>query len=184
MARSTPSVSTPVAQQPRNFFRRHDQAIFAVNGKDAANHRRVQAEHRQIDAICLTHAGYRGRVGMDGHQLGVALFIDEAHPPGANVEGIADPAIQTGSAGRIAAPIVHAAQFLLEIIRGNARTGIELERCSKDVRRHRPMATLKLFGHHAIQMHDPGAGNRRDNGQDHKDHDQNFAPEATAGSGH
>ena len=121
---------------------------------------------------------------MDGHQLGVALLIDEAHPPGANVEGIADPAIQTGTAGRIAASIVHATQFLLEIVRGNARTGIEFERCSIDARRHRPMATLKLFGHHAIQVHDPATHSHHDNGEEHKDRDKNFAPEATAGSGH
>jgi hypothetical protein len=121
---------------------------------------------------------------MDGHELSIALFIDEAHLPGANVEGIPNPAIQTGTAGRIAGPIVHAAQFLLEIVRGNARTGIELERCSIDVRRHRPMATLKLFGHHSIQMHDPGTRNYRGSGEDHKNHDKNFAPEATAGSGH
>jgi hypothetical protein len=46
------------------------------------------------------------------------------------------------------------------------------------------MATLKLFGHHAIQVHDPATHSHHDNGEEHKDRDKNFAPEATAGSGH
>ena len=49
------------AQERRNVGRGHDQAVLAVNRKDAADHRRIETEHRQVGAARETHARDGGR---------------------------------------------------------------------------------------------------------------------------
>ncbi len=57
------------AQERRHVGGRHDQAVLAVDRKDAADHRRIETEHRQVVAVRQTHAGDGGIVGMDGDAL-------------------------------------------------------------------------------------------------------------------
>ena len=97
-------------------------------------------------------------VRMDGHALGLAQLVDEAHAARMQVEGVAMPPIDARARRGIAAAVVQAAQFLLEIVGRDRRTRVQLERRGIDARRHRPEPALKLAGHDAVEMHDPDGG--------------------------
>ena len=70
------------------------QPVLAMHGKDAADHRRIEAEHGEVAAVAVPHAGDRGAVRMDGHELRFAQLVDEACAARVHVEGIAGPSIR------------------------------------------------------------------------------------------
>ena len=98
----------------------------------------------------------------------LAQLIAEAHAARMQIEGVAPPPIDSGACGRLPRTVMQAAQFLLELVRGDRRTHIQFERRGVDARRHGPVASLELGGHDAVQVHDPGADRGREyqQGQD------------------
>ena len=156
------------AQQRRHVGGREDQPVFAVDGKYAADHGRIEAEHRQLRAIALPQGRDRVRVRADRDLLGFPLLVDEAHAARMQIEGAAVPPIQSGARGGIAGAVMQAAQFLLEIVRRDLRTHVEFERRRVDARRHGPVPALEFPGDDAVEVRDPDGSRDREHGAHHE----------------
>jgi hypothetical protein len=121
---------------------------------------------------------------MNRHQLWLAHFVDEARAPGQHVEGIAVAPINTGARRRIAAVIVQTVQFLFQVVGGDRRTDVQLERCREHPCRHRPVPSLKFPGDRSVEVNHP---NRNADGEDEcrgTQEDEKQTPATKAGAGH
>jgi hypothetical protein len=157
------------AQQRRHVGRRQDQAVLPMNGENAADHRRIEAKHRQVLGVGLLQARDRIRVRADHDQLRLTLLIAEAHAARVQNEGISLAPIITGARQWIAGTVVQPVQFLFQIVRRHRRTDVELQGRRIHMRRHRPVPALKLPLHHPVQMRNPQRNGHRKNEAHHNE---------------
>ena len=152
----------PGAQQRRHVVGSQDQPVLAVNRKDAADHRWIEPEHRQVGAIGILEGGDRGRVRADRERQRFTRFVAEAHAARLQVEGVAAPPVDSRAGRGIPGAVMKTPQLLLEIAGRDRSAHVELEGRRKDPGRHRPVPALKLAGHHAVQVHHPDADRCRE----------------------
>src|SRR5256885_10312016 len=84
-------------QERGHFLRFDDDAILAVDRKDAADEQRLEPQHRHVPAGAVAHALEPLGTRDDVQQLRVARLVREARRPQRNVEARALYAISAGA---------------------------------------------------------------------------------------
>ena len=115
-------------QERGHFLRCDDDAILAVDRKNAADEQRLEPQHRYVPAGAVAQALEPLGTRDDAQQLRVARLVREARRPQRNVEARAGHAVGAGTLGPLGAPVVQALQLLLELRRRQRQSRVQLQR--------------------------------------------------------
>ena len=167
-------------QERGHLLRCDDDAILAVDRKNAADEQRFEPQHRHVTAGAVAQALEALGTCDDAQQLGVARLVREARRPQRNVEARAGHAVGAGALGPLGAPVMQALQLLLQLRRRQCQSRVQLERRREHLCRQRPAAAFELPGHQAIQIQNvEDAGQRGD--PQAEEHDALQTNSSTAG---
>ena len=148
-------------QERRDFRRREDDTILAVDRKNAADEERLEAQHRQLLAGAVAQAREHRSCAADGEHLCRARLLGKAGRAQRHLDVLALPAVGAGALELLGALVVQSLQLVLELRERQRQPGVQLQGRGIHLRGQRPAAALELLRHQMVEIQHVERGGQR-----------------------